>query len=785
MANAYALDGFDEQDGPAQYQEQREREDKLLRMLKNEEEAALGFAESDTTEQQIDALQRYFGEKYGDEEEGRSQVVTREVLETIEWQRNDYARILASGGNVISLEETSEADAKYAKDAADYLSWIFFSDNPGFENLDDFVFDGLLHRRGYLACYWRDKEYRAPQTLTGLNIMQVMQLQNDPQVEIIGQDFDQESEAGGISLVVRRTKSPARAEIVSIAPEDMRLNGRAVTIDGARYIGRVQRMLCGEAVRLWPEKAEEIIAACASARGDNYSSRRSSDVRQERFKDNDDRLFLDGNDAAMEAEVLEEYLRVDLNEDGYPETIRSYRIGDLLLEESEVEENPFGSWTPIRIPHRFMGLSVHDITQDLQRQSTVLTRAGLDAVYQAVVSREAYDVGKVDEVGEQAMLSTASGVKIPVKGNPNDIIKQMSGGIDTAETAWNASALLQRRLEDRTGSSRQTRGLDSDQLTKEHSGKALGMLQLNADARKEMTARNLASGLGHFVGKLYRLVCRNQNEARQIAIGGRFAQFDPRTWNSDLRVTVFAGGVNREHALVGLQMIGLEQEKVIQALGPGNPIVTPKNRYRYQEELCRAAGWKSAEMFFTEAKDQPVIDPQTGQPAVDPETGEPQTQAWAPPPQEDPAMAKVKADAEAKKAEMALKTEETKASLGLQKQKDDAALQSEREKNAMILQIMQEKAALEAELARMKADAEAALAQQKAEAEVALAWAKLEREDQLAREKMDREYELEMMKISAQERVGKANASAKAGVAIDGGDDTDLPANRPGGDLSE
>lgn len=152
-------------------QEQIRREEKLVRMLKVEEEDSLGYAQTEVAEQQMEALRRYFGEKYGDEEEGRSQVTTREVFETIEWTRPDLMRVFASGGNVVSLEETQPEDARYAKDAADYLQWIFWQDNPGFELLDDFAFDGLLHRRGYLAAYWVDDEYRAPQALSGLDIM--------------------------------------------------------------------------------------------------------------------------------------------------------------------------------------------------------------------------------------------------------------------------------------------------------------------------------------------------------------------------------------------------------------------------------------------------------------------------------------------------------------------------------------------------------------------------------------------------------------------------------------
>jgi len=729
-------------------------------MLKAEEEDALSYADTEVAAQQMEALRRYFGEKYGDEEEGRSQVTTREVFETIEWTRPDLMRVFGSGGNVVQLEETQPEDAKYAKDAADYLQWIFWQDNPGFENLDDFAFSGLLHRRGYLACYWCDYEYRAPQTLTGLDIMQVQQLMADPQVEIIGQDFNEESEAGGITLMVRRMKSPARAVIESIAPEDMRLNGRATSIDKARYVGRVLRMLRGEIARKWPEKAQQIMEWSGGEGSSGGAVRRSEDVRAERFQDDDIDWVDSADTAAEELEVLEEYLRVDLNRDGYPELIRSYRLGDVLLEESEVEENPFASWTPIRIPHRFMGLSVHDTTAEMQRINTVLMRAGLDAVYQSVVNREAFDKNKVEADG--AINATYTGTKIPVDGPPADAIMPLTGGLDTAQVAWTALEMTRRMMEDRTGATRQTRGLDSDRLSKDHSGVALDKLQLNADARKEMVARNMASGLGDFFSKLYRLVCRNQNAPRQAKVGGKWCQFDPRTWNSDLRVNIYSGGMNRERTLVGLQLIAQEQDKIIEALGPGNPIVTAKNRYNYQEALCREVGYKSADPFFTEVPDEPEIGPD-GQPVMG-EDGQPKMKPWAPPPQEDPAMAKVKADAQAKQAQTQIDAQAKQAQMQLDAQAKQQDAQLQAAKAEQDLQLQREKAAAEIQLAREKAMAEIQLAREKAAAEAAL-----------AREQMAMEGELERERIASQERVGLKAAESKA----------ELSKNRSGGSLSE
>jgi hypothetical protein len=759
------------------------REEKLVLMLKAEEEDALGYAQTEVSEQQSEALRRYYGEKYGDEEEGRSQVTTREVFETIEWTRPDLMRVFGSGGNVVALEETNPEDAKYSKDAADYLQWMFWQDNPGFELLDNFAFDGMLHRRGYIACYWCDYEYRAPQALSGLNIMQVQQLMADPQVEIVAQDFNEESEAGGISLIVRRLKSPARAVIESIAPEDMRLSGRAVSLDKARYVGRVIRMLRGEIVRKWPEKAMEVTQWSGGRGGQAGQVMRAEEVRAERFQDSTVNWHDTADASAEEMEVLEEYLRVDLNDDGYPEMIRSYRLGDIVLEESEVEENPFASWTPIRIPHRFMGLSVHDTTAEMQRINTVLMRAGLDAVYQSVVNREFFDRGKIEADG--AINSTYAGVKVGVDGNPHDAVLQVSGGVDTAQVAWTALEMTRRMMEDRTGATRQTRGLDADKLSKDHSGVALDKLQLNADARKEMTARNMANGLGDFFSKLYRLVCRNQNEARQAKVGGKWCQFDPRTWNSDLRVSIYSGGMNRERTLVGLQLIAQEQDKIFEALGPGNPIVTVKNRYNFQEALCREVGYKSADQFFTEVPDVPETGPD-GQPVMDQETGQPKTKPWAPEPQPDPAMAKVQADTQAKQAEMQLKAQETQATLKLKTDETQANLQLQDKKDSAALAQQAEKAALDLQLAREKAAAEMDLANRKAEAEVELAWAKFNAEIELAREKMRAEQELARMQIAAQREQHTEATDAKRDMHSEKvSADAKISKNREGGSLSE
>lgn len=771
-------------DGPTQGYDE-EQQDRLLRQLRMEEERALQFQQADLSQNFVDALKHYEGQPYGDEEEGRSQVVTRELFEQIQWTMAALMRVFCSGGNILSLEATSEADAKYADAAADYLNWILQSDNPGFRLIYNFGFDGLLQKNGWLACYWRDKEYRAPQLLTGLNLMQVQQLMAEGDVEIIGQDFDQESEAGGIRLLVRRVKTPGRAEICCYAPEDMRVSGRTEDIENPGYIGCVRRKLLGEVMRFWPDKAE---ALAGYVNKSQVISLRNAEVRQQRFGD-DTSIYSNTNDptgVATEVEVLEEYLRIDLDGDSYPELVRTFRCGDILLDAEEVEEHPFGTWSPHPVPHRLIGQSYDDVMGDLQKRSTVLNRAALDATYQSVVNREAYDINRVTDIG--ALTATYAGAKVPVDGPPGEALLPLTGGIDTAKVAYEALTLVDVMVQNRVGRPPQGQGMDPDALLKnEHSGKAIDLLQTAGAARQELLARHMGDGLEAFLGKVYRLVCRHQNQPRQLRIGGKACVFDPRTWNSDLKVRVHVGlGTgNRDQTLTGLQMIAQRQQAYVEYLGPDNPFVTATNMSRTDDEFCRALGYHSKDAFFSEPPEQPVAGPD-GQPVMDPQTGQPATQPWKPAPQPSPEMAKVQADAQAAQATHMLKVEEAKATLTLQQQKDQAQLQSQEAEAALKLQIMRE-----------NADAEQRLAEQKAQAEAALARAKADAEYQLAVQQADREYQLALLKIQSEERIAMEQMKHQREMHAEKLDaegemhtekvdaDVKMSKNRPGGSLAE
>ncbi len=729
----------------------------LVRALRAEEQWAASYLKSELQEAQIDAFKRYYGDLYGDEVEGRSTVTTREVFETIEWLRPDLRRTFTAGDKVFEFEGLTPQADQYGQAATDLVNHIFLCDNEGERALDAFIFDGLLHRVGILGCEWQEAEYTPAQEVSGLNSMQVQQLMQDQRTEIVEQDVRQdapdEAHQDGLyfDLKIRQRTKDAFPEVFCIAPEDFRIAARATDLKTARYVGDVVRMMKGEAKQKWPEFAEEIEANTGDTGGFNTDERRA-----ERFRDVEGwdagSMRENADESAGEVEIMREYLRHDCDEDGYPELIRCYRIGECLLEYEEVDEHIYSHWTPIPIPHRFFGLGVNDIAKDLQRTKTVLLRNMLDSVYQSVVPRIAADTGKVSQKGLDALLTVRPGVVIETTGAPGDALMPFQVP-DLSGPALSAMQWVDRIAQSRTGVTREAQPMDPDALHDTAKGQEL--INDAASIRKEEIARNLAVGLQQFGMKLYRLVHKHQNEARSLKIAGQWRNIDPRAWEADVRCTVSVGlGTGaKEKQIAMLQLVQQDQVAWVSAYGPATPVVTPQHLHNLVAEKLRVLGFKNPDKFFGDP-----VDPQTGQPFV-------------PQPPPNPDQQKVQAQIQEGQARLqmdAQKAQQT-AQLEAMRAQHDAAMTAQQAEFTARLEAAKheakttqdgQKAAMEAEIARFEAEGRLQIAREEAAQKALLARDQFNFECAMQERELAFKERIETRKLEIMAKNGKANGSA-------------------------
>ena len=103
--------------------------EKLKAVLDSEIYDALGYIETETTDSRRRSLQYYNREPYGNEVEGRSQIVTGEVAEAIDGALPALLRVFTQSDEAVRFEPNGPGDEEKAKQATEYCNWVFYRDN--------------------------------------------------------------------------------------------------------------------------------------------------------------------------------------------------------------------------------------------------------------------------------------------------------------------------------------------------------------------------------------------------------------------------------------------------------------------------------------------------------------------------------------------------------------------------------------------------------------------------------------------------------------------------------
>jgi hypothetical protein len=677
----------------------------LLEILKREERASVGYESDSIYNDQINAFKRYIGENYGDEQPGRSSVHDRTVFETIEWLRPDLERVFVAGGSAATIEPWAPDTSEEAEDASDYLNHLFTEEMDGGKIVDTLAFDGLLQKRGVGAVYWADAELGEP-TEAMLSQIQIQELvsQGAEIMEVVpaGPMDPNQPDLQFAQVTYQPVSKQANPEVKCIAPEDFRIASRSVDLDRPRYCGHIERHMKSDLKAEFPEQADLIeefgMASDESAEIDER--------RQQRFWDEDEMYHQEPNasDETEEVRLYREYIYHDKDEDGYAELLEVFRLDGVILTCEPVDDNPYFSWTPIPIPHRWFGLSVYDIAEDIQKVKTTLLRGALDSVYLSVAPRQIanknVNLSDLLTVRPGAIIRTNS--TSPVNQDVTPLVTP-----DLSGSAINMMEMIDQQSERRTGVNRNAQGMDPDALNKTATG--IKLMQNAASIRKEQIARNLGRGLEMMFRKVYRLVVKMTDGPRSIHAGkGEFKQYDPSQWPAEAKIKVHVGNGSgdRESQLGQLQMILGMQREMVANYGLDNPIVTIDKLHNTVEDMMRVMGQRSADSYFNDPAKIQQENPEALQKMMAPKP-DPKMQAE-----------QQKMQMEQQKLQMGMQADQAK--MQQQAQLDQAKVQQDAANKEMEMTLRREQMVMEMDLKREQLAAELELKREQMAAELAL-----------------------------------------------------------------
>lgn len=594
------------------------RDEEILAMVRQESWQAQSYITSEVSDARETAMERYLGLPYNDEVEGKSQVVMRDVLETVEWVMPSLLRIFVSGDDIISYEPEGPEDEQFAAQATDLANVAFYKDNNGFLILNTWFKDALLQKMGVVKSYWDERECTSKKTYTDLNIMEFIQVTSPDNVEVIehtektlnGEEYveDEEAEEMGLrpdtvhDVTVLVTKSRERVKIENIPPEEFRMSYDAADPDEAKFLEHVVEKSRSDLIADgFDRKLVEMLPASSDTDEDGEKQARygvSTEGRDER------------SDPMMEeVEVHESYFYADCDGDGIAEWTRVLWSGSTVLERDQVDSQPFSTICPIPIPHRAYGLSLADLIVDLTRIRTVIMRQTLDNLYLSNNPEREVDVNSIVDM-DDFLTSRAGGIKRVEKIGASREISHpfvaqhsfaMLDGLDAMETK-------------RTGVSDMAMAVDAEVLQNQTATASNNGMAVK-NQRVEMIARIFAeTGVKHLFRRVLNLLVENQTEERVIRLRNEWVPMNTNGWNPemDVSINVGLGHGSRDQQLTFLNGLLAIQKEL--ASSPMMRMVRPKHVYNTLEQMTQAIGYKNPDKFFDDPGDEPIQMPEQPDP---------------------------------------------------------------------------------------------------------------------------------------------------------------------------
>ena len=587
---------------------------------------AVDYIDSEIGPARAEATNRYFGKPYGDEEEGRSQVVSMDVRDTVAALMPSLLRVFFSSERVCEFIPQSIEDVQAAEQATDYINSVVLNqDNPGFSVLHSAFKDGLVRKSGIVKWWWDVSEQVKTSHHTGLDEQSVAALLADADIELsvvaqypdqaaaqaMQMQAEQMAQQGVIPpempqvmlsdvMVTRRIKRGV-ARIEALPPEEFVISRRARSLEEATLVAHRQMATVSELVALGydPDELDEI-----GGDDDQFLT------NDETFARNPQATYLEADtqdDSTRRILYVEAYVLVDYDGDGIAELRRVCTLGSgyKVYRNEPVDERPFALFCPDPEPHTVFGMCPADVVQDIARIKTHVIRNMLDSLSQSIHPRTVVVEGQVAMA--DVLNNEVGGI---IRASAPGMVQPLSSPF-VGQSAMPVLAYLDEIKENRTGISKAAAGLDADAM--QSSTKAAVAATISAaQAQVETIARVFAEGgMKRLMRGILKLIIENQDKPRMVRLRNQWVQIDPRSWDAqmDVAVNVALGRGSEEDRMAFLSSVAAKQEQIMATMGPQNQLAGLAQYRNTLAKMVELAGFKDASQFFTDPAQVPPPPP--------------------------------------------------------------------------------------------------------------------------------------------------------------------------------
>jgi len=587
-------------------------DEEIISLVEGEINGSAEYLDSEVGSQQARAMEYFYGEPFGNEEDGRSQVVITDVQDTVMWMMPSLMRIFTAGDSVVRFVPEGPEDEVTAEQATRYVNHVFYKQNNGFMVLYNMFLDALISKVGIVKHYWEEIEKVTTEKYENLTDQEYSLLEQDDDLEVV--EHEEIAEVSEImnpltgmmeqinelthNATFARTTMDGKVTLENVPPEEFLINRGAKTIEDARFICHRSHKSKSDLIKMGYDQdiIEELPGYTSEAdeitTSQEYIARHSYDSTG---------TFPDSSSVPSETMVMvnESYMQLDIDGTGVSVLHKVIHSGDEILDLEPIDYIPFSTICPIPISHKFYGLSVAETVEDIQLVRSTLTRNLLDNMYLANNGRFQIVEGQVNV---DDLLTNRPGGIVRTR-SPSALTPIQTPALQPA--AFQMLEYWEGIKAGRTGVSAQTQGVSADALKTHVTAGAANAALTNSQGRLELIARVFAdTGVRHMFKSIYNLIQRFEDREKLVRVNNTYFPIDPSSWREDLDVDIEVGiGYGDQDIRVqNLNNFAMLMEKVGQQT---QGIINDDNIYNLIREMASEMGIKNVDKFVSQPSNQP------------------------------------------------------------------------------------------------------------------------------------------------------------------------------------
>ena len=565
---------------------------------------AIQYIDDDISPIRAESTKYYRGDPFGNEVDGRSQVVSRDVRDSVQAVLPSMMRVFFGSEKVVEFVPRNANDMAMSEQATDYLNYIVRQDNDAIGIFYSVFKDALMNKGGFVKWWWDDSIEVHTHSFEGLDegaLGLILQEDGVEAVSVEGRpapgippEQAQMMEAQGqqvpqiYDVEIKRRRKRNQVKIETMPPEEFFVDAAATSLDDAQVVGHRTMATVSDLVALGYDRDmldDHLSDEFAFTDNDEYWAR---------YADSD----VPGPVSAYERKrvlYVEAWCYIDYDGDGISELRRVCTVGNNyeVVNNETADSIPFAMFACDPEPHVFFGSDIADLTKDIQRVKSAVLRGMLDSLSFALYPRTGVVEGMVN-IDDVLNPEVGSIIRMRQPGMVQQLDVPFLG-----KDAFPMIQYLDSMKEARTGQTAASQGLDPDVLQSTTRAAVTATIK-GAEQHLEMMARLFADSFKRMFKGVLKLVITHQDQERVVRLRDEWVPVDPRVWDStmDCSVNVGLGIGTTDERLAVLNQVAVRQQEALEKLGPNNPLVGLGQIRNTMSKMLEISGYPDSNQFF-------------------------------------------------------------------------------------------------------------------------------------------------------------------------------------------